>query len=99
MGLFDFTTFVIKKEESGGRSNSFATLFRMVRLLRILRIIKIIRFLKQLYLLAYGFVDGVQAIMWVTLLMSFVLYICAIILVRTYTHTTLADDPAHDLLW
>merc|ERR1719367_1253661 len=42
-----------------GKKNSIAMLFRIIRLLRILRIFKIIRFMKQLYLLAYGFVVGV----------------------------------------
>eukprot|EP00747_Dinoflagellata_sp_TGD_P017384 gnl/TRDRNA2_/TRDRNA2_125792_c0_seq1.p1 gnl/TRDRNA2_/TRDRNA2_125792_c0~~gnl/TRDRNA2_/TRDRNA2_125792_c0_seq1.p1 ORF type:complete len:593 (-),score=120.24 gnl/TRDRNA2_/TRDRNA2_125792_c0_seq1:22-1800(-) len=72
-----------------------ATLFRVARLLRILRvlrIIRIVRFLKQLYLLAYGFMEGTMAVFWVSLLASFMLYICAVVLVRTYGHGT---SPGH----
>eukprot|EP00931_Biecheleriopsis_adriatica_P045173 TRINITY_DN25894_c0_g1_i1.p1 TRINITY_DN25894_c0_g1~~TRINITY_DN25894_c0_g1_i1.p1 ORF type:complete len:735 (+),score=113.99 TRINITY_DN25894_c0_g1_i1:15-2219(+) len=75
-----------------------AMLFRMLRLLRILRvlrIIRIVRFLKQLYLLAYGFVEGTMAVVWVTILASFMLYICAVILVRAYGHIP-EDDPDHE---
>jgi len=76
-----------------------ATLFRIIRLLRILRvlrIIRIVRFLKQLYLLAYGFIEGTMAVIWVTILASFMLYICAVILVRAYGRNTSEDDPFHD---
>eukprot|EP00930_Biecheleria_cincta_P086928 TRINITY_DN76183_c0_g1_i1.p1 TRINITY_DN76183_c0_g1~~TRINITY_DN76183_c0_g1_i1.p1 ORF type:complete len:598 (-),score=102.84 TRINITY_DN76183_c0_g1_i1:80-1777(-) len=76
-----------------------ALLFRMVRLLRILRvlrIIRIVRFLKQLYLLAYGFVEGTMAVVWVTILASVILYICSVILVRAYGQSTNVDDPAHE---
>lgn len=81
------------------KAGSNATIFRMARLLRILRvlrIIRIVRFLKQLYLLAYGFVEGAMAVFWVTLLASFALYICAVILVRTYGRISIDDDPNAD---
>lgn len=83
---------------AGGRASSMgknATLFRMVRLLRllrVLRIIRIVRFLKQLYLLAYGFIEGTMAVFWVTILASFMLYICSVILVRTYGHGSYEDE-------
>ncbi|CAJ1358414.1 unnamed protein product [Effrenium voratum] len=84
-------------------SNDFlarnATLFRIIRLLRILRvlrIIRIVRFLKQLYLLAYGFIEGTMAVLWVTILASFMLYICAVILVRAYGKNSNEDDPYHE---
>jgi len=73
------------------------TLFRVVRvvrLLRVLRIVRIVRFLKQLYLLAYGFMEGTMAVFWVSLLASFVLYVCSIILVRAYGHAK--PDIAED---
>jgi len=77
-----------------------STLFRIVRvvrLLRVLRIIRIVRFLKQLYLLAYGFVEGTMAVFWVTLLASFVLYVCSIILVRAYGHADTEIDEDAEL--
>lgn len=105
MGLFDFvmTTFATPakpsvnhasggdEEDSGEGSMKFTMIFRIVRLLRILRILKIIRFLKQLYLLAYGFVEAALAITWVTVLMTFVLYICGIVLTRLYGRVPKSD--------
>mmetsp|Transcript_13988 Transcript_13988/g.32874 ORF Transcript_13988/g.32874 Transcript_13988/m.32874 type:complete len:588 (-) Transcript_13988:153-1916(-) len=76
-----------------------ATLFRIIRLLRILRvlrIIRIVRFLKQLYLLAYGFVEGTLAVFWVTLLAGFMLYICSVILVRTYGRAKIEDEAEQE---
>lgn len=67
--------------------NSDATLFRMARLLRLLRLLRIfrvIRFLKQLYLLAYGFMEGAMAVFWVAALAGVAIYMCAVILVRLY---------------
>jgi len=103
LGLFDFVVGKITAiggdhhadaDSSKSSSGGVSTLFRMVRLLRILRIFKIVRFLKQLYLLAFGFVEAAQAIFWVTVLMFFVLYICSIIMVRTYGRlpSTGSDD-------
>jgi len=94
LGIFDLLATLMAFNIS---NMSFATSFRIIRLLRILRIFRIIRFLKQLYLLAYGFVEAAIAIFWVTILMAFVLYICAIVLTRLYGRT-LADDPNHDFL-
>lgn len=71
---------------------SFSQLFRMIRLLRILRIFRIIRFLRQLYMLAFGLVLATTAIFWVTFLMIFVLYVCAIMIVKTLGRG--ADDPS-----
>merc|ERR1719329_1810268 len=66
--------------ESG--AGGAATSLRVIRLLRILRIFRIVRFLRQLYMLAFGMVLAAMAILWVTVLMVFILYVCAIILVR-----------------
>jgi len=80
MGIVDFLCTTFANLEAG----SGATAFRLIRLLRILRIFKIVRFLKQLYLLAYGFVEAGKAVFWVTVLMLFALYICSVVLVRTF---------------
>eukprot|EP00928_Gymnodinium_smaydae_P035917 TRINITY_DN2518_c0_g2_i1.p1 TRINITY_DN2518_c0_g2~~TRINITY_DN2518_c0_g2_i1.p1 ORF type:complete len:781 (-),score=149.03 TRINITY_DN2518_c0_g2_i1:159-2501(-) len=81
-----------------GSGASYATVFRIVRLLRILRIFRIIRFLKQLYMLAFGLVLAAEAVMWVTVLMVFILYVCSIVLVRTVGHVDSEDDPNAELL-
>merc|ERR1711971_1330882 len=57
-----------------------------------MRIFRIVRFLKKLYLLAFGFIEAVQAIFWVTILMLVILYCCAICLVKTVGHPP-AEDP------
>lgn len=65
--------------------------FRFVRLSRIMRIFRLVRFARRLYILAYGFTLAAMSVFWVTFLMGTVLYICAIILVRTLGHTSDAD--------
>jgi len=79
LGLVDFAVGLLTTAKSGG----VATLFRIIRLLRILRIIRIVKFLKQLYLLAFGLAEAAQAVFWVTILMTFILYVCSIIMVKT----------------
>lgn len=64
---------------------------RLVRIMRVLRLIRIIKFCKQLYLLAYGFLEAAAAVFWVFLLSAFVLYICSVVLVRSYGRFAEAD--------
>merc|ERR1719486_1096379 len=62
-GLFNVIIDLVMGE--GGKLGKDATLFRMIRLLRILRVLRIIRIvraLKQLYLLAYGFMEATMAV-------------------------------------
>jgi len=84
-GIVDDAYSFLDLQSSDGDGS--ATLFRVFRLLRVLRIFKVVRFLKQLYLICHGFLDAVQAIVWVMVLMGTGLYICSIILVRTVGHT------------
>merc|ERR1719331_1680871 len=91
LGLID----VIFSLVLGKSSGSAATLFRIIRLLRILRIIRIVKFLKQLYLLAFGLAETAQAVFWVTILMTFIIYVCAIIMVKTVGRPD-ASDEHHD---
>jgi len=80
LGLFDLVArYLYKGKGTGG----FSTIFRTFRLLRILRIFRLLRFLKRLYLLAMGLIEAAKAIFWVTILMCFVLYVCALVLVKT----------------
>jgi hypothetical protein len=86
VGVVDTAVAYMHLTGTGG----YATLFRMVRLMRILRLVRLLKFLKRLYLLAMGLVEAAKAIFWVTILMCFVLYVCAIVLVHTVgrTHPT-----------
>merc|ERR1719482_2368732 len=93
LGLVDFTVSFFMGQSTGGA----ATLFRIIRLLRILRIIRIVKFLKQLYLLAFGLAEAAQAVFWVTILMTFIIYVCAIIMVKTVGRPD-ASDEHHDFL-
>lgn len=80
LGVFDFMMSHLVGASAGG---GFATIFRIIRLLRILRMFRIVKFLKQLYVLAFGLMEAVKAVFWVTVLMVFVFYICSIVLVKT----------------
>merc|ERR1719253_1385260 len=95
LGCFDAISLLLSPSEGGG--GNFATLFRMIRLLRILRIFRIVKFLKELYVLAFGLVEAVKAVFWVTVLMFFVLYVCSIVLVKTIGQTP-PDDKNYDFL-
>lgn len=84
----------------GNRANdtlSFNTV-RLLRVLRVLRIVRLVRFLKQLYLLAYGFLEGSLAVIWIALLVSVVLYICAVLLVRTYGQGEYDSESEREIL-
>jgi len=94
LGVSDLVYSLFETDSDDG---GLPTLFRIIRLLRILRIFKIVRFLKQLYMLAFGFVEAAQAVFWVTILMTTVLYVCSIILVRTVGLTS-EDDPHKEFL-
>jgi len=94
LGAFDASVSLTLGSHAAGGT---ATLFRIVRLLRILRIFRIVRFLRQLYMLAFGLALATSAIFWVTFLMTFVLYVCSIVLVRTLGRTS-EDDPHHEIL-
>lgn len=67
----------------GSGTGGFSTIFRLFRLMRILRIFRLLKFLKRLYMLAMGLIEAAKAIFWVTILMGFVLYVCALVLVKT----------------
>ena len=88
LGVLDFLAGLLLEGGGGGD----ATLFRIIRLLRILRIIRIIKFLKQLYMLAFGLVESFKAIFWVAILMGFVLYVCSIVLVKSFGRLPPSDQ-------
>lgn len=94
LGAFDmFARYILERSGTGG----FATVFRTFRLMRILRIFRLLKFLKRLYLLAMGLIEAAKAIFWVTILMCFVLYICALVLVKTVGRPP-ESDPHYDFL-
>jgi hypothetical protein len=68
--------------------NSFATLLRIMRLLRLVRIFRLFRFLKKLYLLTMGLSEAIRSTFWVTILMTIILYTCAVALTRTAGKTS-----------
>jgi len=81
----------------GSTTGDFTIVFRVIRLHRILRIIRLVRFMRQLYLLAFGFVEAAQAVFWVSLLIIFGLYVCAVLLVETVGRQAY-DENAHAML-
>ena len=62
--------------------SSAAMAFRLIRLFRIVRIFRIVKYLEQLYVLANGVFVSLLSLFWVTILMFFGLYVCAVVLVR-----------------
>lgn len=94
IGLVDSLNFMVTGSAGSG---GFATVFRMIRLLRILRMLRMLKFLKHLYVLAFGLIEACKAVFWVTILMFFVLYICAIVLVKTVGRPP-KSHPYHDFL-
>jgi len=62
-----------------------------------MRIFRIIKFLKQLYLLAFGLVEATKAIFWVSVLMSFILYVTSIVLVKTIGRPP-QSDPHYEFM-
>jgi len=74
------------------RSMKYLLLMWLLRQLRILRIFRIIRFLKRLSVLAFGVVLAAVALFWVTIIMTFVLFVSSIILVRVFGSPSEEDE-------
>lgn len=84
---FGFSSVVLEMFCGEAESKESPTLFRIMKLLRLarlLRLLRVIRFLKELYLLAYGFMEGAAAVFWVAVMAGSAIYLCAVILVRCY---------------
>jgi len=92
-GLITLVVDICVGQEAKVSDTTLLRMIRLLRLARVLRIIRIVRFLKQLYLLAYGFVEGALAVFWVTLLAASLLYMCSIVLVRSYGTISWEDEP------
>jgi hypothetical protein len=96
LGVFDEVT-----EAMAGpgkhKKNSIMTLLRMFRLLRMLRVFRLFRMFKQLYLLATGFGEALMAVVWVSLMLFLLLFVCAIVLTHIcadqYQDKDQLDDP------
>jgi len=88
---------VAKSTQGNGDDESMLRLLRLLRLLRILRVIRMLRFLKQLYLLAYGFMEGALAVFWVAVLAAVSIYVCAVVLVRIFRSRS-PEDPGYEFL-
>lgn len=95
LGLFDFLAGVLAVRSV--EDPSLVMLLRSLRLLRVLRILRLLKVLRRLYLLAMGLVEACRAVLWVSVLMSIVLYTCAIVLVRTVGRPP-ATDPHYEFL-
>jgi voltage-gated sodium channel len=64
----------------GGDSSGLKRLsiLRVLRLLRIVRVARIFKFFKELWLVLKGVLESFRTLMWVSLLLVVVLYVCAI---------------------
>jgi hypothetical protein len=79
------------------KASSMTTLLRMFRLLRILRVFRLFRMFKQLYLLATGFTEALMAVVWVSIMLFLLLFVCAIVLThicaKQYQDEDKLDEP------
>jgi hypothetical protein len=106
--LFDFTIVMLgvldevtELVNPGGnpkkKASSMTTLLRMFRLLRILRVFRLFRMFKQLYLLATGFTEALMAVVWVSIMLFLLLFVCAIVLThicaKQYQDEDKLDEP------
>lgn len=66
-----------------GGFGDISIILRGFRLLRILRVFRLFRMLTGLYTLVMGFVESLQSVMWVSILASLCLFICAVFLTRS----------------
>jgi len=57
-------------------------IFRVLRLLRILRMMRLVRVFGPLLVLCKGIVSSIQAMIWVSVLLVFLLYVCSIFTVE-----------------
>merc|ERR1740129_2103428 len=98
IGVIDVLLDILRRLDllNGVGGARVSTILRLAKLLRILRVFRIVRFMKQLYLLAFGFIEAVGAVFWITILMLSTIYILSILLVPTLGRTTEAD-PHHAL--
>jgi hypothetical protein len=81
LGVLDEVTEQIGGKEKKSKGMGFmTTLLRMFRLLRILRVFRLFRMFKQLYLLATGFTEALMAVVWVSIMLFLLLFVCAIVL-------------------
>jgi len=70
---------------------------RSMRLVRLIRMVKFVRKFRQLVVLIEGVVDSLQAMVWITILLIFVLYIFAIFFVETVgLHTYPATNSDYE---
>jgi len=98
IGVIDVLLDILRRLDllNGVGGARVSTILRLAKLLRILRVFRIVRFMKQLYLLAFGFIEAVGAVFWITILMLSTIYVLSILLVRTLGRTT-EENPHHAL--
>jgi voltage-gated sodium channel len=77
LSVFDIfvVPFLLQSKKTGTKNFS---VLRILRLLRVVRVARIFKFLKELWLILRGIMESFRTLVWVTLLLGVVLYICAI---------------------
>jgi voltage-gated sodium channel len=86
--------FLVGGNDKGGMQK-FSVL-RILRLLRVVRVARIFKFLKELWLILRGIIESFKTLVWVSLLLLVVLYICAIFCTQMIGQSnpeTYADFP------
>jgi len=74
-----------------GQAKQVALVLRITRLLKLIRIIRLLRFFKELWLLVASFMSACKTLVWTFILLMLVLYIFAMIFVKTMKDSSNED--------
>jgi voltage-gated sodium channel len=93
LGVLDFIVDNVLPSIASTLDN-YNVFIKMLRLLRLVRLVRLIRMFKQLYMLATGLLESLQAIFWVTMLCGLFLFTCAIVLTQGIGHgsTSMSEE-------
>lgn len=90
------TTFGVVDLAVGSKHNVVraSRTFRLLRIMRILRVVKVMKAVPDLVIVLEGLARSMQALFWVILLMTFLIYVFAIILVVALDDSLFPDEHA-----
>jgi len=78
---------------AGATLNVLSTSIRLIRILTVGRLIKIFISSNSLWLIVSGFVDAIRTLFWVSILVIFILYACAVFVTITIGQDPLTYEP------
>merc|ERR1719387_68457 len=82
LGIFDFLVDNVIPSVGTAGFDFYNEMLKMLRLLRLFRLFKLFRMFKQLYMLATGLLDSLEAVFWVSMMCLLFLYACSVFLTQ-----------------